>query len=149
MKFLGPWAPPDFSKRTAPTRPSSPYAASKAAADHFVRAWQKTYALPVVITNCSNNFGPCQFPEKLIPLTILNALGERPLPVYGDGQNVRDWIYVEDHCRAIRRVLEDGRIGESYNIGARSERTNLEVVHQICGILDEFQPRKSGRTYRT
>jgi dTDP-glucose 4,6-dehydratase len=136
-----------FSENS-PYRPNSPYAASKAAADHLVRAWQKTYALPALITNCSNNFGPYQFPEKLIPLLILNALEELPLPIYGDGQNVRDWLYVEDHCRAIRRVLVAGRTGESYNIGACHERTNLEIVHQLCGILDEFRPRKNGESHR-
>lgn len=128
--------------------PSSPYAASKAAADHLVRAWHKTYDLPVFITNCSNNFGPFQFPEKLIPLAILKALEEKPLPVYGDGQNIRDWLYVEDHCRAIRLVLAAGRPGESYNIGAHNEKTNLDVVNQLCLCLDEFRPRKSGKSYR-
>jgi len=128
--------------------PSSPYAASKAAADHLVRAWHKTYDLPIFITNCSNNFGPFQFPEKLIPLVILKALEERPLPVYGDGQNIRDWLYVEDHCRAIRLVLAAGRPGESYNIGANNEKTNLEVVNQLCLILDELRPRASGKSYR-
>ena len=131
----------------SPYCPSSPYAASKAAADHLVRAWNKTYDLPVLVTNCSNNFGPFQFPEKLIPLMILTALEERPLPIYGDGQNVRDWLYVEDHCRAIRRVLAVGRVGESYNIGARNEKSNLEVVTQLCLLLDELRPRRNGKSY--
>ena len=128
--------------------PNSPYAASKASADHLVRAWHTTYHLPVVITNCSNNFGPFQFPEKLIPLVILTALDEGPLPIYGDGQNVRDWLYVEDHCRAIRCVLAAGKAGESYNVGACNEKTNLEVVHCLCSFLDELRPRKNGRSYQ-
>ncbi len=132
----------------SPYYPSSPYAASKASADHLVRAWHKTYDLPVLLTHCSNNFGPFQFPEKLIPLMILTALEEKRLPVYGDGQNVRDWLYVEDHCRAIRRVLAAGRIGESYNIGARNERSNLEVVNQLCLLLDELRPRENNQSYR-
>ena len=119
-------------------RPNSPYSASKAASDHLVRAWNHTYALPVLITNCSNNYGPYQFPEKLIPLMILKALSGEPLPVYGDGQNVRDWLYVEDHCRAIRVVLEKGCPGQTYNIGGNCERTNIEVVKTICAILDEL-----------
>jgi dTDP-glucose 4,6-dehydratase len=127
--------------------PSSPYAASKASADHLVRAWHKTYGLPVLLSNCSNNFGPYQFPEKLIPLTILAALEEKPLPVYGDGQNVRDWLYVEDHCRALRSVLAKGRIGESYNLGGSNEKTNIAVVTQICDVLDELRPRRNGRSY--
>lgn len=128
--------------------PSSPYSASKAASDHFVRAWHATYGLPVVLSNCSNNYGPYHFPEKLIPLVILNALDERPLPVYGTGANVRDWLYVEDHVRALEMIITQGRIGESYNIGGRAERTNLSVVETICDILDEKQPRKGGKSYR-
>jgi dTDP-glucose 4,6-dehydratase len=120
--------------------PNSPYAASKAASDHLVRAWHHTYGLPVLTTNCSNNYGPLQFPEKLIPLMILNALSGKELPVYGDGQNVRDWLYVEDHCAAIREVSARGTPGEVYNIGGRNERTNLQVVHAICDLLDEFRP---------
>ncbi len=120
--------------------PSSPYSASKAASDHLVRAWHHTYGLPVLITNCSNNYGPYQFPEKLIPLMILKALAGEPLPVYGDGQNVRDWLYVEDHCRAIRTVLEKGSPGQTYNIGGHCEKTNLEVVKTICAILDQLVP---------
>jgi dTDP-glucose 4,6-dehydratase len=123
-------------------RPNSPYAASKAASDHLVRAWYRTYGLPVVISNCSNNYGPFQFPEKLIPLMILNALAGRPLPVYGDGSQVRDWLYVEDHVRALYRVLSAGRVGETYNIGGHDEWTNLEVVQSVCRILDERRPQR-------
>ena len=131
----------------SPYKPSSPYSASKAAADHFVRAWRETYGLPVVLSNCSNNYGPFHFPEKLIPLAIANALDERPLPVYGKGANVRDWLFVEDHARALEAVLTKGRIGESYNIGGRAERTNLEVVKAICTLLDERRPRDNGRSH--
>jgi dTDP-glucose 4,6-dehydratase len=133
---------PGFSEAT-PYSPNSPYAASKAAADHLVRAYHHTYGLPVLTTNCSNNYGPYQFPEKLIPLMVLNALESKPLPVYGDGLNVRDWLYVRDHCAGIRAVLRQGKPGESYNIGGNSERTNLEVVTTICDILDEIRPDKS------
>lgn len=121
-------------------QPNSPYSASKAAADHFVRAYHHTYGLPTLVTNCSNNYGPYQFPEKLIPVMILNALEGKPLPLYGDGQNVRDWLYVEDHCRALRRVLEAGIPGEVYNIGGDCERTNLQVVEAICSSLEQFRP---------
>ena len=130
---------PAFSETTA-YAPNSPYAASKAASDHLARAYYHTYGLPVLTTNCSNNYGPFQFPEKLIPLMILNALEGKPLPVYGDGKNVRDWLFVEDHCSAIRAVLDKGRVGETYNIGGNSERKNLDVVTTICDILDELQP---------
>lgn len=130
---------PAFTEETAYT-PNSPYAASKASSDHLVRAYFHTYGLPVLTTNCSNNYGPFQFPEKLIPLVILNALEGKPLPVYGDGLNVRDWLFVGDHCAAIRQVLERGRIGETYNVGGSSERTNLNVVTTICDILDELRP---------
>jgi dTDP-glucose 4,6-dehydratase len=140
---LGP-ADPAFRETTA-YAPNSPYAASKAASDHLVRAYHHTYGLPVVTTNCSNNYGPRQHPEKLIPLMITNALAGKPLPVYGDGLNVRDWLYVLDHCDAIRAVLERGRIGETYNIGGASEKANLEVVGTICALLDGMRPRKSGR----
>jgi dTDP-glucose 4,6-dehydratase len=140
---LGP-ADPAF-KETHPYAPNSPYAASKAAADHLVRAYHHTYGLPVLTTNCSNNYGPRQYPEKLIPLMVTNALAEQPLPVYGDGLNVRDWLYVEDHCAAIRAVLDKGRVGETYNIGAASEKTNLEVVKTLCALLDAARPRKNGR----
>jgi dTDP-glucose 4,6-dehydratase len=125
---------------TTPYAPNSPYSASKAASDHFVRAYHHTYGLPTVTTNCSNNYGPYQFPEKLIPLMIHNAIAGKPLPVYGDGQNVRDWLYVEDHCRAIQRVLECGIPGQTYNIGGRSEMKNIDVVTMICSILDELRP---------
>jgi dTDP-glucose 4,6-dehydratase len=138
---------PAFSE-TTPYAPNSPYAASKAASDHLVRAYFHTYGLPTLTTNCSNNYGPLQFPEKLIPLMILNALEGKPLPVYGDGSNVRDWLYVGDHCSAIRTVLERGRLGETYNIGGNSEKTNLEVVKTICALLDELrsQPERGSRT---
>jgi dTDP-glucose 4,6-dehydratase len=130
---------PAFSE-TTPYAPNSPYAASKAGSDHLVRAWHHTYGLPVITTNCSNNYGPLQFPEKLIPLMILNALAGKPLPVYGDGKNVRDWLYVGDHCAGIRAALARGKPGETYNIGGNSEKTNLEVVHALCAILDEMHP---------
>ena len=139
---LGPDDPP-FTEET-PYAPSSPYSASKAASDHLVRAWHRTYGLPVVITNCSNNYGPYQFPEKLIPLMILNALERQPLPVYGHGDNVRDWLFVEDHARALRLVLEEGADGRTYNIGGQCERTNLEVVRAICAVLDELAPDPKG-----
>lgn len=128
---------------TTPYAPNSPYSASKAASDHFVRAYHHTYGLPVLTTNCSNNYGPFQFPEKLIPLMIANAVAGKPLPVYGDGQNVRDWLFVEDHCEAIAKVLESGRVGEVYNIGGDSERTNLQVVEAICDIVDRLLPEVS------
>ncbi|TDR76707.1 dTDP-glucose 4,6-dehydratase [Paludibacterium purpuratum] len=127
--------------------PNSPYSASKAASDHLVRAWHHTYGLPVLTTNCSNNYGPYHFPEKLIPLVIRNALAGQPLPIYGDGRQVRDWLYVGDHCGAIRRVLEAGRPGETYNVGGWNEKPNLEVVETICAILDELQPRADGQRY--
>ena len=127
--------------------PNSPYAASKAAADHLVRSFHRTYGLPVLTTNCSNNFGPYQFPEKLIPLAIHHALEDRKIPVYGDGGNIRDWLYVEDHCAAIARVLADGRAGETYNIGATNEVANIALVQQICGVLDEERPRRDGASY--
>ena len=132
-----------FTEET-PYAPSSPYSASKASSDHMVRAWHRTYGLPVVITNCSNNYGPYQFPEKLIPLVILNALEGKPLPIYGKGDQVRDWLYVDDHARALMRVLEQGRDGQTYNIGGHNEKTNLEVVHGLCAILDEKRPRRPG-----
>ena len=127
--------------------PNSPYSASKAASDHLVRSYLHTYGLPVLTTNCSNNYGPYHFPEKLIPLVIHNALAGKPLPIYGDGQQVRDWLYVKDHCSAIRRVLEEGRTGETYNVGGWNEKPNLEVVEALCAILDERQPRADGRSY--
>ncbi len=133
---------------TTPYDPSSPYAASKAAADHLVRAWHRTYGLPVVLSNCSNNYGPYQFPEKLIPLMIIKALNGEPLPVYGDGSNVRDWLHVEDHARGLLSVLERGRLGESYNIGGSGERRNIEVVEAICGAVDELAPAEDGKPRR-
>jgi dTDP-glucose 4,6-dehydratase len=126
-------------------QPNSPYSASKAASDHLVRAWHHTYGLPVLTTNCSNNYGPYHFPEKLIPLVILNAIAGKPLPIYGDGQQIRDWLYVKDHCSAIRRVLAVGVVGETYNVGGWNEKTNLEVVQTICQLLDELQPKQKGR----
>ena len=134
---------PAFSEST-PYSPNSPYSASKAASDHMVRAFHETYGLPVLLTNCSNNYGPRQFPEKLIPLMILTALERKPLPVYGQGANIRDWLHVEDHCAAIARVLEAGQAGRTYNIGGHAERTNLEVVHAVCAILDDIHPAAQG-----
>ncbi len=128
--------------------PNSPYSASKAASDHLVRAYHHTYGLPVLTTNCSNNYGPYHFPEKLIPLVILNALAGKPLPIYGDGQQIRDWLYVKDHCSAIRRVLEAGKLGETYNVGGWNEKPNLDVVHTLCSILDELSPRADGKPYK-
>ena len=139
---------PAFSE-TNPYEPNSPYSASKAASDHLVRAWHHTYGLPVLTTNCSNNYGPYHFPEKLIPLVIHNALADKPLPIYGDGQQVRDWLYVEDHCKALMRVLQDGRLGETYNVGGWNEKTNIEVVRTLCSLLDELQPRADGQSYAT
>jgi dTDP-glucose 4,6-dehydratase len=132
---------PAFTEQNAYS-PSSPYSASKAAADHLVRAWHRTYGLPIIITNCSNNYGPCQFPEKLIPHTLLNALHGQPLPVYGNGQQIRDWLYVDDHARALLTVAEHGKIGETYNIGGKGEKTNLSVVETLCVMLEELNPNK-------
>jgi dTDP-glucose 4,6-dehydratase len=136
-----------FTEET-PYAPSSPYSASKAASDHFVRAWHETYGLPVVLSNCSNNYGPFHFPEKLIPLTILNALEGKPLPVYGKGENVRDWLFVDDHAKALDLIITSGEVGESYNVGGRNERTNLQVVETICDILDARVPLADGRKRR-
>jgi dTDP-glucose 4,6-dehydratase len=127
--------------------PNSPYSASKAASDHLVRAYHHTYGLPVLTTNCSNNYGPYHFPEKLIPLLIVNSLAGKPLPVYGDGQQIRDWLYVKDHCSAIRRVLADGRLGETYNVGGWNEKPNLDIVYTVCALLDELRPRADGQPY--
>lgn len=129
-------------------QPNSPYSASKASSDHLVRAWYHTYQLPVLTTNCSNNYGPYHFPEKLIPLMIVNALAGKPLPIYGDGQQIRDWLYVKDHCHAIRTVLASGRVGETYNIGGWNEQANIDVVRQICVLLDQLQPRADGVSYQ-
>jgi len=144
---LAPQDPP-FTELN-PYWPNSPYSASKAASDHLVRAWHHTYGLPVLTTNCSNNYGPYHFPEKLIPLVIHNALAGKPLPIYGDGQQVRDWLYVTDHCQAIMRVLAAGRVGETYNIGGWNEKPNLEVVHTLCDTLDALRPRADGASYRS
>lgn len=138
---------PAFTEET-PFAPNSPYSASKASSDHFFRAFHETFGLPTVITNCSNNYGPRQFPEKLIPLVTLNAVQGKVLPIYGTGENIRDWLHVEDHCEAIYEVLTRGRIGETYNIGGRSERNNLTIVHSICEILDAVQPRNDGKSYK-
>ncbi len=137
---------PAFTENN-PYEPNSPYSASKAASDHLVRAWFHTYGLPVLTTNCSNNYGPYHFPEKLIPLCILNALNGKPLPIYGDGQQIRDWLYVKDHCSAIREALKRGKIGETYNVGGWNEKTNLDVVKTLCGILDELRPKADGSKY--
>ena len=139
---------PAFTETKA-YEPNSPYSASKAASDHLVRAWHHTYGLPVLTTNCSNNYGPYQFPEKLIPLMIVNALAGKPLPIYGDGQNVRDWLYVGDHCAAIREVLARGRVGETYNVGGWNEIANLDIVNTVCALLDELRPRADGQSYKT
>jgi dTDP-glucose 4,6-dehydratase len=139
---------PAFSE-THRYEPNSPYSASKASADHLVRSYYHTYKFPVLTTNCSNNYGPYQFPEKLIPLVILNALSGKNLPIYGDGKNIRDWLYVTDHCRALRLVLEKGRCGETYNIGGNAEKTNIEIVHAICDILDRDHPKKDGSSYKS
>ena len=136
-----------FTEET-PYAPNSPYSASKAAADHLARAYYHTYGLPVILTNCSNNYGPYQFPEKLIPLMIVKALEGKSLPIYGDGKNIRDWLYVTDHCQAILAVLAKGKAGESYNIGGHSEKTNLSLVYTLCGILDTIRPREDGKSYR-
>jgi dTDP-glucose 4,6-dehydratase len=137
---------PAFSENNK-YEPNSPYSASKAASDHLVRAWHHTYGLPVLTTNCSNNYGPLHFPEKLIPLMIVNALAGKPLPVYGDGMQVRDWLYVKDHCSAIRRVLEGGRLGETYNVGGWNEKPNIDIVNTVCTLLDEMRPRADGQSY--
>ncbi len=138
---------PAFTEET-PFAPNSPYSASKASSDHFVRAYHETYGLPTIITNCSNNYGPRQFPEKLIPLMTLNSLAGKPLPIYGTGENIRDWLHVEDHCNAIYEVLTKGRVGQTYNIGGRAERNNLFIVNKICEILDEIKPRSDGKSYK-
>ena len=139
--------PEDFFRETTPYAPSSPYSASKASSDHLVRAWKRTFGLPTVVTNCSNNYGPYHFPEKLIPLVILHALDGKELPVYGKGEQIRDWLYVEDHARALCLVATEGAPGETYNIGGHNERKNIEVVLKICALLDELRPRKDGKSY--
>ena len=148
-EVYGSLAPTDAAfTETHKIEPNSPYSASKAASDHLVRAWHHTYGLPVLTTNCSNNYGPFHFPEKLIPLLIINALAGQPLPVYGDGLQVRDWLYVKDHCSAIRRVLAAGRVGEIYNVGGGNEKPNIEIVHTVCALLDELQPGADGKPYK-
>lgn len=139
----------DLFTETTSYAPSSPYSASKASSDHLVRAWHRTYGLPVIVTNCSNNYGPYHFPEKLIPLVILNALDAKPLPVYGNGQQIRDWLFVEDHARALYKVVTEGEVGETYNIGGHNEKQNIEVVKTICKILDELKPQASGQAYES
>jgi dTDP-glucose 4,6-dehydratase len=140
-EVYGSLGPAGLFNEVTPYEPSSPYSASKAAADHLVTAWHRTYGFPAFISNCSNNYGPYQFPEKLIPLMILNALAGKPLPVYGDGKNIRDWLYVEDHARALYLILSRGRIGEKYNVGARNEQTNLAIVERLCSIMDAYHPQ--------
>ncbi len=137
----------EYFTEMTPYNPSSPYSASKASSDHLARAWCRTYKLPVIVTNCSNNYGPMQFPEKLIPLMIINCLGSKDLPVYGDGQNVRDWLYVDDHCSAIKTIYENGVVGETYNIGGNNEIKNIEIVNTICSILDELKPLENKKSY--
>ena len=139
----------DLFTETTSYAPSSPYSASKASSDHLVRAWHRTYGLPIIVTNCSNNYGPYHFPEKLIPLVILNALDAKPLPVYGNGQQIRDWLFVEDHARALYKVVTEGVVGETYNIGGHNEKQNIEVVKTICKILDELKPQANGQTYES
>jgi dTDP-glucose 4,6-dehydratase len=145
-EVYGSLGPSGYFSETTPYDPSSPYSASKAASDHFVKAYHRTYGLPVLITNCSNNYGPYQFPEKLIPLIILNIMEQKPLPVYGDGRNVRDWLYVEDHCDALLTVFERGRLGETYNIGGGAERENIQIVNQLCGLMDRRLNRRTGES---
>ncbi|MFH1240848.1 MAG: dTDP-glucose 4,6-dehydratase [Pseudomonadota bacterium] len=147
-EVFGSLGPEGYFTEETPYKPNSPYSASKAASDHLVRAYHETYALPITISNCSNNYGPYQFPEKLLPLMILNALEGRPLPVYGDGLNVRDWLYVRDHCTAIWKIMKDGKMGETYNIGGNSEMENIRIVEMVCSILDEIQGLKDNRPRR-
>ena len=139
----------DLFTETTSYAPSSPYSASKASSDHLVRAWQRTYGLPTIVTNCSNNYGPYHFPEKLIPLVILNALDGKPLPIYGKGDQIRDWLFVEDHARALYKVVTEGVVGETYNVGGHNEKQNIEVVKTICKILDELKPQANGQTYES
>jgi len=146
-EVFGSLGPDGFFNESTPYAPRSPYSASKAASDHLVRAYGHTYGLPILVTNCSNNYGPHQFPEKLIPLVINSAIRGKPLPVYGDGKNVRDWLFVEDHCEALLRVFEQGKPGETYAVGGRSEKTNIDIVRSICAILDELHPRTNGKSY--
>ena len=138
----------DFFTEETPYDPSSPYSASKAASDHLVRAWHRTYGLPIIISNCSNNYGPFQFPEKLIPLMVLNCLQEKPLPVYGTGENIRDWLFVDDHCDAIHKIIEKGEIGETYNVGGNNEIKNIDIVKTICNLLDNIRPSENLKSYQ-
>jgi len=138
----------DFFTEETPYDPSSPYSASKAASDHLVRAWHRTYGLPIIISNCSNNYGPFQFPEKLIPLMVLNCLQEKPLPVYGTGENIRDWLFVDDHCDAIHKIIEKGEIGETYNVGGNNEIKNINIVKTICNLLDNIRPSENLKSYQ-
>jgi dTDP-glucose 4,6-dehydratase len=147
-EVFGSLGPEGLFTETSPYAPNSPYSASKASSDHLVRAWRETYELPTIVTNCSNNYGPYQFPEKLIPHMIIKGLAEEPLPVYGDGMNTRDWLYVEDHAHALSLVAEHGRVGETYNVGGRNERTNIDVVKTICGLLDRLEPSRDGSRQR-
>ena len=146
-EVFGSLGPEGLFQETTPYAPNSPYSASKASSDHLVRAWHHTFGLPVVLTNCSNNYGPYQFPEKLIPLVTLNAIDEKPLPVYGQGANVRDWLFVDDHVKALFLVVQKGKVGETYNIGGRSERKNIEVVREMCRVLDRLRPRPNGKPH--
>ncbi len=148
-EVFGSLGPKGYFTEETPYAPNSPYAASKAASDHLIRSYNRTFGFPALTTNCSNNYGPYQFPEKLVPLIIHNALAGKPLPVYGDGQQIRDWLYVEDHCHAIRTVLEKGTLGEVYAIGGNNEKANLEIVHTICELLDEMAPQASGKPYKS
>ncbi len=148
-EVFGSLGPEGYFTEETPYAPNSPYAASKASSDHLIRSYNRTYGFPVLTTNCSNNYGPYQFPEKLIPLVIHNALAGKPLPIYGDGQQIRDWLYVEDHCHAIRTVLEKGALGEVYAIGGNNEKANLEIVRTLCNLLDEMAPQSSGESYQS
>ena len=147
--MFGSLGPKGYFTEETPYAPNSPYAASKASSDHLIRSYNRTFGFPALTTNCSNNYGPYQFPEKLIPLVIHNALTGKPLPIYGDGQQIRDWLYVEDHCNAIRAVLEKGTPGEVYTVGGNNEKANLEIVHTICDSLDEMAPQASGKPYQS
>jgi dTDP-glucose 4,6-dehydratase len=148
-EVFGSLGPEGYFTEETPYAPNSPYAASKASSDHLIRSYNRTFGFPALTTNCSNNYGPCQFPEKLVPLIIHNALNGKPLPIYGDGQQIRDWLYVEDHCQAIRTVLEKGTLGEVYTVGGNNEKANLDIVHSICELLDEMSPEASGKPYKS
>jgi dTDP-glucose 4,6-dehydratase len=147
-EVFGSLGPDELFRIDTPYDPSSPYSASKAGSDHLVRAWGRTFGFPILLTNCTNNYGPYQFPEKLIPLMVINAISGKPLPIYGDGLNIRDWLHVDDHCEAIYSVFQKGNLGETYLVGGEEEVTNLRVVESICSIVDEIQPNESGKSYR-